>query len=136
MKKPLYLALALLPGLASAAQPQRALRTIHCQFENGVTIDGERAAADRNFSDMWVTTSMFFATKNMRASLGSIPDTIQFAEAVDVSLDGGGRNFYFRGAYDRSTDRPQDVKGTLECWAGKTDGTCRIEIADGHWFPN
>lgn len=43
MKKPLYLALALLPGLASAAQPQRALRTIHCQFENGVTIDGERA---------------------------------------------------------------------------------------------
>jgi len=114
----------------AGASSIRELKSIDCSFDNSVTIQGERTKSQ--YSDIQVETNMGFSTETMRASLDPSGQIEIKGAPAAVDLDGGGgASYYFKGNLDVQSDAPQTVRGTLTGWAGKTSGTCRVELITG-----
>lgn len=127
--KILTLALCLFAGNAFA-DTIRELKSIDCSFQNSLTVRGERNSPQ--YSDIAVETTMGFSSQTMRASLNASNEIeIQGPPAAFDPTGSGGAKYYFKGNIDKDSDEVQTVRGILSGWAGKTAGTCEIQLMTG-----
>lgn len=115
---------------STAFAGSRFLRSVHCQFDNGSSIDGDRPTTDNKYSDFEVTASLGFYTESMRAMLSVLANTIEFSQASGTSF-GAATSYFTAKKFDPNSDKPQRTEGSFSGPDGNVDGRCSLQFMNG-----